>query len=345
MSNTINEYIIAATYLVSGVLLGYISERILLQKLKHLTSKTSWKTDDVIINAFHNIVLFWWVIAGIYFSLHHIGLKEKFLNASDKLLLSAAMFGATIVASRILVGLVKLKTEDDTPGAVPLPSTSIITNIIRIAVFVTGILVILQSLGISVTPLLTALGVGGLAVALALQDTLSNLFSGIQVIASRQVKTGDYIRLNSGEEGFVTDITWRNTTIRMLSNSIIVVPNSKIATTILTNFNLPEKEISLRIEVGVSYSSDLEKVEQVCLSAAKEFVLATEGTVKEFEPAVRFNTFADSGVNLAVVFRIQEFSLQFEIKHKFMKVLHKRFREEGIEIPFPTRTVYLKQEN
>ena len=345
MSNIINEYIIAGTYLASGILFGLLSERILLKKLKEITSRTSWKGDDVIIQAFHNIVLFWFVLAGLYLAGHHLELKEKSLNLIDKAVFSALVFSVTIVVSRIIVGLVQIKTEDDSSGAIPLPSTSIIINIIRIGVFVTGVLIILQSLGISITPLLTALGVGGLAVALALQDTLSNLFSGIQVIASKQLKAGDYVRLDSGEEGFVSDITWRNTTIRMFSNSIIVVPNSKIASTILTNFNLPEKEIGMKVDVGVSYDSDLEQVERVTIETVKELIQRTPGTVKTFEPFVRFHTFADSGINLSVGFRVEEFSCQFVVRHEVVKALHKRYKEEGIQIPFPTRTVHLKNDD
>ena len=124
-------------------------------------------------------------------------------------------------------------------------STSILVNTIELVVYLTGFLFMLQSFGISIAPLLTALGVGGLAVALALQDTLSNLFSGINILLSKQTKVGDYIKLSSGEEGIVSDMNWRSTTIQQTSNNMVVVPNQKIATSIITNYALPDAECSL----------------------------------------------------------------------------------------------------
>ncbi len=138
----------------------------------------------------------------------------------------------------------------------------------------------LQSFGISVTPLLTALGVGGLAVALALQDTLSNLFAGINILLSKQTKVGDFIKLSTGEEGFVEDLNWRSTTIRQLANNMVVVPNQKIATSIITNYALPETECSMLVAVGVSYDSDLDHVEKITVAVAKEVLRDTDGAVK-----------------------------------------------------------------
>ena len=106
--------------------------------------------------------------------------------------------------------------------------------------------------------MLTALGVGGLAVALALQDTLGNLFAGLQIVASKQVRPGDYLLLESGQEGSVTDIAWRYTTLRTQSNNLVVVPNAKLGQSIITNFQLPDQPLSVIIEFGVAYSSDLE---------------------------------------------------------------------------------------
>jgi small-conductance mechanosensitive channel len=243
----------------------------------------------------------------------------------------------TIVASRIAVGFVSLymdKRKDVSPSA------SIFRNLTKALVFMIGLLIILQSLGVSITPILTALGVGGLAVALALQDTLSNLFSGLHIIAARQVRPGDYVQLESGEEGYLTDITWRNTTIRALPNNRIIVPNSKLASAIITNFHLPEKEMAVLVQVGVSYDSDLEKVEKVTMDVGKEIMKEVAGGVAEFEPFVRYHTFADFSIRFTVMLRAKEFVDQYLIKHEFVKRLHQRYRDEGITIPFPIRTIY-----
>ncbi|MEW6468662.1 MAG: mechanosensitive ion channel domain-containing protein [Bacteroidota bacterium] len=280
------------------------------------------------------------VAAGTYFSIHHLAFKEPITGVLDKIIFSAVVISVSVLAGRILVGFIKTKTSG-TAGL--LPSSSIIANVTRVIVFLVGILVILQTLGISVTPVLTALGVGGLAVALALQDTLSNLFSGIQVIASQQIRTGDYIKLDTGEEGYISDITWRNTTIRALPNNLIIVPNSKLASAIIRNYQLPDKEIAVLIEVSVSYDSDLEKVEQLTIQTAKDVLQKTEGGVKAFEPFIRYHTFADSSINFTTILRVQEFVNQYLVKHEFIKALHQQFRKNAVEIPFPIRTVHIRR--
>jgi small-conductance mechanosensitive channel len=243
------------------------------------------------------------------------------------------------VAARIASGLVTLYSGKS-EGL--LPSTSIFRNLTATVVFLVGALVVLDTLGISITPILTALGVGGLAVALALQDTLSNLFAGIQIIASRQVRIGDYIKLESGEEGYVTDIRWRNTTVRALPNNMILIPNSKLASTITTNYYMPEKEMAVLVQVGVAYDSDLQKVEQVTIDVGKEVMREVQGGIPEFQPFIRYHTFSDSSINFSVILRGKEFVDQYLIKHEFVKRLQRRYQQEGIEIPFPIRTVYMK---
>lgn len=265
--------------------------------------------------------------------------KDTQLTLCNKIIFSAFVLSACLLITRITVGFIRIKTSH---VSVEMPSASIIANILRLIIYIVGILVILQTLGISITPILTALGVGGLAVALALQETLSNFFAGIQVILSRQVKTNDYIKLSTGEEGYVADITWRNTTIRALSNNLIVVPNTKISSTIITNYHLPEQEMSVLVEIGVSYDSNLKEVEKITVETAKEVLQYVTGAIKEFEPFIRYHTFADSSINFSVILRAHEFTDQYLLKHEFIKTLHERYKKHNIEIPFPIRTVYMK---
>ncbi len=149
-------------------------------------------------------------------------------------------------------------------------TSSILVNLVRLVIFGLGALVILQSQGISITPVLTALGVGGLAVALALQDPLSNLFAGLQILSAKKVRIGNSIRLDSGDEGTVTDIAWRYTTVVTGLNNTVLVPNAKLASAIVTNYSMPDHEVVVNVAVGVDYGSDLEHVERVSLEVARE---------------------------------------------------------------------------
>jgi len=247
---------------------------------------------------------------------------------------------ATFVVSKIAVGFVRLYSGK---AAGVLPSSTIFVNLTRTVVMLLGALVVLQTFGISITPVLTALGVGGLAVALALQDTLSNFFSGLQILLARQIKPGDFIKLETGEEGYVVDITWRNTTIKTLPNNLVVIPNAKLASAIVSNYYMPDKEIAVLVPVGVSYSSDLKRVEKVTIEVARDVMKSVSGGVPDFEPFIRYHTFGDSSINFNVIMRAKEFTDQFLIKHEFIKRLHERYAAENINIPFPIRTVYLEK--
>jgi small-conductance mechanosensitive channel len=200
-------------------------------------------------------------------------------------------------------------------------------------------------LGISITPLITALGVGGLAVALALQDTLANLFAGIHILVEKSIRVGDFIRLETGQEGYVQDITWRTTRVRMLPNNIVVIPNSKLSQSVVTNYYLPEKRMSVLIPVGVSYQSDPDQVERILVEEAAKAVGEVPGLLGDPAPFVRFIPgFGESSLDFTLVCQVAEFTDQYPAQHELRKRIFRRFRHEGIEIPFPQRVVHVREE-
>ena len=338
--HALEHWTVAAIYIIGGLLVGFVFEKIVLAKLKRLAKKTKWKGDIVIINSLRGIVIIWLLIAGIYGAVLSIPMSPSLLIHLKKILLVIVILSGTMALAKMTAGIVSIYVQRDD---VPLPSTSIFRNLTKVLIFLIGILIILHSLGISITPILTALGVGGLAAALALQPTLANLFSGLQIIAAKQLHPGDYVKLDSGDEGYVTDVTWRNTTIRALPNNMIIVPNSRMASAIITNYYQPQQETSVLIQVGVSYASDLKKVEKVTIEVGKEVMKEVEGGVPEFEPLIRYHTFDDSSINFTVVLRTKEYVGKYLITHEFIKRLHERYDTEGIVIPFPIRTVYMSE--
>ncbi len=329
----LNVALPAVAMIAAGVLAGVILEQVIFAGLKKIVRQTGRESGNIIIGAMHGMVMLWCIIAGAHAAIYNLSLSNTLFNFFQKSLLIVTIFTVTIVAERIAVGFINIYSR----GAEGmLPAISISANITKLTVYIIGFMVILQTLGISIAPILTALGVGGLAVALALRDTLANLFAGLHILFSKQVKAGDYIKLNT-EEGYVADITWRSTTIRTLSGNMIIVPNANLAAAIITNFCLPEKDVSVKVQVGVSYESDLEKVEKTTLGVAGEIM--EEMGAPGFAPAVRYQTFGDSSIKFTVFMRAKEFAGRSLISHEFIKRLHRRFHEEGIEIPFPVRTV------
>ncbi|WP_455143077.1 mechanosensitive ion channel family protein, partial [Candidatus Hodarchaeum mangrovi] len=229
---------------------------------------------------------------------------------------------------------------EKTEGA--LASTTLVTNIVNLTFLLLGFLIIIQSLGIDITPLLTLLGVGGLTVALALQPTLSNFFSGIYIIAAKEFSVGDFIRLDTGEEGYIVDMNWRHTIIRPPAKYDIIIPNIRLATASVTNFGISSKEIQITIPLGVGYESDLEHVEQVTVEVAIQVVEQVQGEKPTTLPYIRYHTFSPSSIDFNVNIYSKKLKDRAKIRHEFIKLLYKRYKSEGIDIPYPTTVVLSK---
>ena len=334
--NIIKAVLTVVSFFIGGVLMRLV----IVRYISGWAKKTKNKVDDVLLKE-ASLAVFWWaVLAGIYISAQFI-LTGKALIYSNKAIIVLFILSFCVFSIKVLNGFLQAYSARLKET---IAFAGLTQSISKVIIFTLGFLVILNTLGVSITPLLTTLGIGGLAVALALQDTLANFFSGIYIVLSKQIRIGDYIKLDSGQEGYVTDINWRMTKIKMIHNNIVLVPNSKLAQAIVTNFYMPKKEMSVIIQVGVHYNSDLEKVEAVTLSVAKEVLEKCQGAVTAFEPFIRYHTFGSSSINFSVILRAKEFIDQYRLKHDFVKALHRRYKEENIVIPFPIVALNTLQE-
>jgi small-conductance mechanosensitive channel len=322
-----------------GLGVGLTVRRMLFPKLARAAAATTSRIDDMVVAALRGPVVVWSLLIGLYAGATLVQLPAAWDLVVRNLLIVLVTLSVSWSLARIAGGVVSTHA---TTALGALPSVRLLTNLVQVSILVLGGLVVLQTLGISVTPLLTALGVGGLAVGLALQDTLANLFAGLHILLSRQVRPGDFVRLSSGEEGYVQDITWRYTTIRQLPNNLIIVPNANLGAARTLNFNLPDPEQAVLVEVGVSYASDLEQVERLTIEVGRQVMREVDGGVPTFAPFIRYHTFADSSIQFTVILRGKDYVSQYLLKHEFIKRLHQRYRTEGIEIPFPIRTVRIQ---
>lgn len=336
---TLHDLIVVGAALAAGAALGLLS-RIALRWLAERARRTRWTGDDIIVAALRTLAPWAALAAGVSAAAAALPLTPAVDHSVNQALIAVLILLTTVAAARVVADLVRTLALSRSGVA---GTATIFVNIARVVVLAMGVLVLLETLGVSIAPLLTALGVGGLAVALALQDTLANLFAGVHILASKTVQPGHYIRLGSGEEGYVVDINWRNTTVRQLPDNLVIIPNAKLAGAITTNFHQPEQQMSVLIQARVDYDSDLDHVERVSVAVAEEVMAEVAGGVPEHEPVIRFHTFGESGIEFSVVLRVQEFSDQYLIKHEFLKRLHQRYRTEGIDVPLPVRTVVLHQ--
>jgi small-conductance mechanosensitive channel len=322
-----------------SILIGIALSQLTFSLLRKAAGRMTDKSYPLARRAFRGIPTVWGILLGGLIAVQILTIPPRALLFLERIFKIIGIISLSIMGARLVSSFLTQKLQKT---ASTFASTSILVTLIELVVYITGFLFLLQSFGVSITPLITALGIGGLAVALALQDTLANLFSGINILLSKQIKMGDFIKLSTGEEGTVIDMNWRNTAIKQPSNNMVVVPNLKIASSILTNYALPYSECSIVIPVGVSYDSDLEQVEKVTSAVAKEVLQETEGGVSSFEPFIRYVSFAQFSITFNVILRVKNVTDQSLIQHEFIKRLHVRYRQESIEIPFPTRTVQLQ---
>lgn len=329
---------IGAAIAVGVGLLGLLSKWVLARRVTELVRRSESRLADELLAAAIPHVPLWFATLGLVLGVRYARAEAFIVARVDRAALAILLLSVTLVAAHYLARVIAVRSERY-PGG--LPGTTLIQNAARISVIAVGLLVVLGNLGIAIAPLLTALGVGSLAVALALQPTLSNLFAGFHVTLARRIRVGDYIELEAGQRGYVVDIGWRSTQIRELSNNIVLVPNARLAEVIVRNYSLPEGEQAALVEVGVAYGSDLALVERVTVEAAREAQRATPGTVGEFEPFIRFHTFGELSINFTVILRVREFVDRYLATHEFIKLLLRRYAEAGIEIPYPQRVVHM----
>lgn len=333
--------LIPAGVFLTILLAGYGLRRYLFVRLVRWATHTGSRKGDAILAAIKSPFIVLTIMLGLYAALAVSDLPRVWVARTDKALGILAVVAVSLMATNLLAIIARVGAER---GDTTLPVTSLTEHIIRIVVFGVGILVILNNLGISIAPILATLGVGGLAVALALQSTLSNFFAGFYIIVNRQIRIDDYLRLDNGDEGHVKDISWRTTKVETLAGNLVLIPNGKLTEMIVTNYSLQDKHLSFTVPFGVHYGSDLEKVERVILEVAAEVLREVPGGDPGFTPAVRFHAFGDSSIDLKVVLRAADFADQFLLRHEFIKRIHRRFADEGIVIPYPIRAINTHQE-
>ena len=321
--------------------IGLLVRKLIFIRLGRWSKMTKTKMGDIVVQSIRKPFVIWCVMLSMYIALSMARLPDSIVHISGKILLVLGFISVTLAFANISTRAIRVYSEKFEAA---LPVTSLTQNITRIAIFGIGISIILNYLGISITPILATLGVGGLAVALALQDTLSSLFAGLHVTMAKQIKIGDYVKLDTGDEGYVTDINWRTTKIKMPTNNVALVPNTKLAQAIVINYYLPEKEVAISVDARVHYTSDLKKVERVTCEVARAVMMEVPGGVPGCEPVLRYHTFGESGIHFTVGLRARELVDQHLIKHEFIKRLHERFEKEGIVVPYPVMAVNYEQE-
>jgi len=337
-NNIINiEIIIAIAGIVCSFVVAKLFYFIFNKYIKTLTKKTKTDIDDRLLAALERPFVIIIVLIGIYFSLLQIDYVRQYIEILNDLFFVLGVLWAVFVLHR-LTKVAMEKWISVNPAFQNMPK--LVIKIANVFVYFIGLIILLKHFNVEITPLVATLGIGGIAIGFALQDTLSNFFAGLHIISDKPINIGDFIELEGDISGYVEDIGWRSTRIKTLPNTLVIVPNSKIASSIIKNDSLPVPEMSIVIQCGVAYTSDLEKVEKVTIETAKKIQKNVQGAVRDFEPFIRYHTFGDSNINFSIILRVQTFVDKYLVTHEFIKALKKSYDKEGIEISWPVRKIY-----
>lgn len=316
--------------------IGYLLRRIVVGRLLPFVHNGAEDWADIVIAETSRRIPIWSLLVGAWLAASRWPMTPTSRTFTVRALSALGIASVTLAVSAIAARLVRNYGPRLSPGS---PPSALSQNLIRIFVTTIGVLVIVRSFGYDITPVLTALGVGGLAVALALQGPLSNLFAGMFISFAGQLRIGDYVRLENGVEGYITDLNWHATNIRPPAGPLIVVPNAKLAQSVATNFSHPSRDVGFAVEFGVAYGSDLEQVERVALEVGRAVLQETPGGVATFEPVVQIFGLTDLVVQVKVVLRAKEFVDQARLRHEYLKRILIRARTEGIVLPHQPRPV------
>ncbi len=309
------------------LLMRWISLRL----LHRWAERTASPIDDIVVAALRRPSVLWCLAIGLHVGLSMSDIPDKYLLYLVRTIRVLVTFSITMAASTIAGQIVRQSVQRTD---LPLPTTGLAYGVIKGTILAIGFVIILSQMGIAIAPLLTALGVGGLAVALALQDTLANLFAGIHILVEKSVRVGDVLRLEAGQEGSVLDITWRTTRIRTVQNNVVIIPNNKLSQSVVTNFSLPEPRLALQVPVGVDYGSDPRRVERVLLDVAVQAARDVPGLLADPPPAVRFAPgFGPASLDFTLNCQVAAYTDLVTVQSELRARIVERFRAEGIEFP------------
>lgn len=337
------DLIVAVLIIVLAYLLAKASKYFIKDVAPRLVSKTQTSLDDHLLKAVNGPLQVFIFAVGIYLACATLNELPGLVtdNLATILTIALVYIGAYLI-SNVTAALINWYKEDIAPKTdselddVLMPFMG---KIVGIVVFALATLMVLAILHIEITPLLATLGVGGIAVALAAQELLSNVFGAFAILSDRPYKIGDRIQLSSGMVGDVMEIGLRSTRIRTLDSRLIVVPNSDISKSNIINYSLPDAKVRFEIKVGIAYDADVEKASAIL----KDIAAHTEGVLAEPVPQVYIKDLGDFSVNILMHVWVKDYKLSWDVPDHIYRETLKRFAAEKIDIPYPIHSVILNR--
>jgi len=331
---------LAAAYLAAWILAAWLAGRVLRRWLEHVASQRRNEVTEVLAKSLPRPAAIAVLLVALAAGLRLAPLGPMHLLEVHRLLTFALAVVGVAASMRVA-----FKTIDAFGRSHPDLRSS--AGIGKGIAWIVGLAIIAaivsDALGVSLAPALTALGVGSLTLALALQDTLANFFAGIYLVVDKPVRPGDFIRVDPSFEGYVESIGWRSAHLRTLTNNLVIIPNSTLSKAIITNFTLPTPHVASSVRVDVSFDADLDRVEDALADEAKRS-LDIPGIADAPAPSIALAPgFVDGGVGFTVFFHVRSFADQLPVQQAIRKRVAARLKKDGIAMS-DVRTRVIKRD-
>lgn len=337
-NNWIYFFTVLVGIFIATKIVVFILEKIILV----LTKKTKTEFDDKLIEAARNPILILVMLYGLSVAMEPFAMSNVVAQSINRILWSVAVIVIVFLLNKIFDIIAeawakhfeRMSKLDIHHGLLPL-----LQKVVKVVIFLIGLTIILSFWDIEVTPIVTSLGVAGIVLGLALQEPLSNVFSGVSLILDKAYKVGDIVVLDSGESGAVYDIGLRSTKIKSWDGEMQIIPNKKMANAVLKNIKQPDLAIKISILFGVEYGSDPERVKKVAADALKPIKLLSKEEDRQIK--IIFTDFGPSSLNFKAMFWVDDIAVKWDAHQEAMTKIYKALNKAKIGIPFPITTVYL----
>lgn len=337
----VSNYYLEITIFLTSLTILFVLRFLFINFVEKFTKKADDLKKEIVLKFLKSIKipsLIWALLLSLYITIDFSSLPGEKIGIITKIITVLLVLSTTIFIANILNEFLRIYFQIKR-----IKGSNLITTTIYVFIYTAGLLMILSLLGISILPILTTLGVGGLAVGLALKDTLSNIFAGLYISIEKNIQPGDYIELENGKSGYVEDISWRTTKIRTISNDIIIIPNEKLSQSIIINYAKPVERTRIKIQIPIGYNSDIDKFEKIVMEEVYNFSQENEKLLLDPPPAIRFIPgFGNSSLDFTLFVTVSSYEDNFLVQSELRKRIFKRLKEEGIEIPYTQLDLHIK---
>ena len=341
------EYLNAGAILFIGIMAG-IALLKLFSYLEKKAAATKNIMDDILLASIGKPLALSVILISAYYALLKIPIPGDYMWLIDgKMLDIVIILTVTWIVScffhnfisnygKTLASKTKSELDDKLFG--------ILESSIKYIIWFLGFIYVLNYLGVEITPIVASAGVFGIAISFAAQDIIANFFGGAMILADRPFQIGDRVKIN-GELGDVVSLGVRSTRIKTLDHQLLTIPNSVFSSSMVTNYAMPDVKLKVKMPVSVAYGSDVKRVKEILLEIANRASEEEDYILKDPAPGVYFLEFGESSLNYMMVVWAGRFNMSWEVKDKINFLIDERFREEGIEIPFPQMDIHLKKDS